>query len=147
MKDATGKRGRNADAPSEERSKRAGEIEGESCGECTEVHTIGSEQNVVTSGPLSCGGGSRFTLGAVAGTENHDCRVARERRCDEMRKAREKDRQMEKGKGAERGRNREKGEPREEKRRRGKRRGERTSAYRMHIEASFHGHRRLKVPT
>ncbi|EGI68354.1 hypothetical protein G5I_02997 [Acromyrmex echinatior] len=45
MKDATRKRGRNADAPSEERSKRTGEIEGESCGECTEVHTIGSERS------------------------------------------------------------------------------------------------------
>ncbi|KYQ51637.1 hypothetical protein ALC60_09256 [Trachymyrmex zeteki] len=54
-----------------------------------------------------------------------------------MRKAREKGRQMEKGKRIERGKNREKRE----------RRGERTSAYRMHIEASFHGHRRLKVPT
>ena len=101
MKDATRKRGRNTDTPSEERSKRTGEIEGESCGECTEIHTIGSERvsslacsrgnfanprdtkrNVVTSGPLSCGGGSRFTLGAVAETENHDCRVTRERRCD-----------------------------------------------------------------
>ncbi|KYM95209.1 hypothetical protein ALC62_14119 [Cyphomyrmex costatus] len=46
--------------------------------------------NVVTSGPLSCGGGSRFTLGAVAGTENHDCRVARERRCDNERSERER---------------------------------------------------------
>lgn len=32
-----------------------------------------TKRNVVTSGPLSCGGRSRFTLGAGAGTENHDC--------------------------------------------------------------------------
>lgn len=35
-----------------------------------------TKRNVVTSGPLSCGGGSRFTLGVGAGTENHDCRIA-----------------------------------------------------------------------
>ncbi|TGZ31966.1 hypothetical protein DBV15_05705 [Temnothorax longispinosus] len=92
MKDATRKRGRNADAPSGG-SKRAGEIEGESCGECTAIHhrqrrasslacsrgnfanPRDTKWNVVTSGPLSCGGGSRFTLGAGAGTENHDCRT------------------------------------------------------------------------
>lgn len=38
-----------------------------------------TKRNVVTSGPLSCGDVSRFTLGVGAGTENHDCRVARER--------------------------------------------------------------------
>lgn len=37
-----------------------------------------TKRNVVTSGPLSCGGRSRFTLGAGAGTENHDCRSQRE---------------------------------------------------------------------
>lgn len=77
-------------------------MERESCdGECTVVHRRqrrtnslacsrgnftnprDTKRNVVTSGPLSCGGGSRFTLDAGAGTENHDCRVVRERRRDE----------------------------------------------------------------
>lgn len=45
-----------------------------------------TKRNVVTSGPLSCGGGSRFTLGVDAGTENHDCRIAGERSCANGRK-------------------------------------------------------------
>jgi len=100
MKDATRKRGRNAS--NREKSKRAREIERELCGECTVIHQRqrrasslacsrgnfanprDTKRNVVTSGLLSCGGGSRFTLGVSAGTENHDCRVARERRRDEQ---------------------------------------------------------------
>lgn len=63
-----------------------------------------TKRNVVTSGPLSCGGGSRFTLGAGARTENHDCRVARERTPYEQDKV-EKERERKHGEGKnERGR-------------------------------------------
>lgn len=61
------------------------------------------------------------------------------------RNERERERKVEKKREIQRD-VRKRGLPIEEQGRRSGRRGERT-AYHMHIEASFHGHRRLKVPT